>query len=256
MPPPAPERARRRSTPGRSTRPTRSPRDDARPAARPGAAARPRPAGAAARRRRLRRGAHADAGGQRRDGRLVVRLARRRPAALPDLASGGARGEQHRARRRVAARRRTGTPSTTRSRTSAPAACARGSPSCRRRGSASRPTRSTTRAWRRSSAAEVGDDTRRMRHTLMVHVFLRDGRRRRAAQPLLARRADPPVPARRRSATPARWALNRRARAPRRRCRAACAPALARHCAEEYANLAALLPELHRRFSGSSGRFC
>jgi hypothetical protein len=26
--------------------------------------------------------------------------------------------------------------------------------------------------------------------------------------------------------------------------------ALARHCAEEYANLAALLPELHARFAG------
>jgi hypothetical protein len=26
------------------------------------------------------------------------------------------------------------------------------------------------------------------------------------------------------------------------------APALARHCAEEYGNLAALLPELYRRF--------
>jgi len=27
------------------------------------------------------------------------------------------------------------------------------------------------------------------------------------------------------------------------------APALARHCAEEYANLAVLLPELHERFA-------
>jgi hypothetical protein len=29
---------------------------------------------------------------------------------------------------------------------------------------------------------------------------------------------------------------------------AAVAPALARHCAEEYANLAAILPDLYRRF--------
>ncbi|HTQ67215.1 MAG TPA: hypothetical protein VMI13_00845 [Solirubrobacteraceae bacterium] len=95
-------------------------------------------------------------------------------------------------------------------------------------------------------AAEVGDDKRRVRHTLMFHVFLRDGHglvlRSRfwlgaairpygpaggLLAPLLNRRG-----VRRRMLTPA---------VPR---------ALARHCVEEYANLAVLLPELYGRFSG------
>jgi hypothetical protein len=93
----------------------------------------------------------------------------------------------------------------------------------------------------------AGDDRRRMRHSLMVHVFLRDAdgvvlRSRfwlgAALRPYL------PDPL---GAIGAR-ALNngpvRRAALPRR-----LPQALARHCAEEYANLGALLPGLYARFS-------
>lgn len=49
------------------------------------------------------------------------------------------------------------------------------------------------------------------------------------------------------------WALNRRAvrerSLPRR-----LPEALARHCAEEYANLGALLPDLYARFAGQRAR--
>jgi hypothetical protein len=88
----------------------------------------------------------------------------------------------------------------------------------------------------------AGDDTRRTRHTPMAHVFLRDGdgvvlRSRfwlgAAMRPYL------PAPL----AAPLSAALNnrlvRRATLPRE-----LPAALARHCAEEYANLGALLPEL------------
>ncbi len=92
----------------------------------------------------------------------------------------------------------------------------------------------------------AGDDRRRLRHTLMVHVFVAQPQgvllrsrfwlgaalRPYAPGPLadLGERLlnRPPV---RRRALPAR--------APR---------VLARHCAEEYANLATLLPELYARF--------
>lgn len=93
----------------------------------------------------------------------------------------------------------------------------------------------------------VGDDRRRLRHSAMAHVFLRDGDGLvlrshfwlgAAIRPYL------PAPL----AAPAVAALNRRAvrdlALPRN-----LAPALARHCAEEYANLASLLPELHERFA-------
>ncbi|HEU4392049.1 MAG TPA: hypothetical protein VFR04_00280 [Solirubrobacterales bacterium] len=89
----------------------------------------------------------------------------------------------------------------------------------------------------------VGDDRRRVRHSVMAHVFLREGDGLvlrshfwlgTAIRPYL------PAPL----AGPAAALLNRRAfrdaALPRD-----LAPALARHCAEEYANLAALLPELH-----------
>jgi hypothetical protein len=92
----------------------------------------------------------------------------------------------------------------------------------------------------------VGDDRRRARHSVMAHVFLRDGDGLvlrshfwlgAAVRPYL------PSPL----AAPAAALLNRRAfrdlTLPKR-----LAPGLARHCAEEYANLAALLPELHSRF--------
>lgn len=93
----------------------------------------------------------------------------------------------------------------------------------------------------------VGDDRRRARHSAMAHVFLRDGDGLvlrshfwlgAAVRPYL------PAPL----AGPAAALLNRRAfrdlSLPK-----GLAPALARHCAEEYANLAVLLPELHPRFS-------
>ena len=71
-------------------------------------------------------------------------------------------------------------------------------------------------------------------------------RRARPAQPLLARRgaaARPPGRARRRGA---RGSSTGRSCAAAR-CPTGCRRQLARHCAEEYANLAALLPELHAR---------
>jgi hypothetical protein len=92
----------------------------------------------------------------------------------------------------------------------------------------------------------VGDDTRHLRHSLMAHVFLREGDGivlrshfwlGAAIRPYLPR----PL------AGLGEAALNRRF------VRNLALPdglpeALARHCAEEYANLAALLPELYGRF--------
>lgn len=98
----------------------------------------------------------------------------------------------------------------------------------------------------------AGDERLRMRHTLMVHVFLREGdgvvlRSRfwlgAALRPYL------PGPV----AAAAERVLNRRAL--RRRAIPADAPrALAVHCAEEFANLGSLLPELHARFAHVPGR--
>jgi hypothetical protein len=96
----------------------------------------------------------------------------------------------------------------------------------------------------------AGDDRLRVRHTPMVHVFLNDERgvvlRSRFWLGAALRPYAPPL-----VAAPAaalignrfvrRWALPRGL--PR---------ALARHCAEEYANLAALLPELYARFGPAS----
>ncbi len=93
----------------------------------------------------------------------------------------------------------------------------------------------------------AGDDRRRVRHTPMVHVFLAtdEGVLLRSRFWLgAALRPYAPAPI----AALGERLLNRRAvrvRAlPRRLPRA-----LARHCAEEYANLAALLPELHAQFA-------
>ena len=93
----------------------------------------------------------------------------------------------------------------------------------------------------------VGDDRRRVRHSVMAHVFLvaGDGLVLRshfwlgaAIRPYL------PAP----FATPAGWLLNNRL--VRRVALPANLPAaLANHCAEEYANLATLLPQLHERFN-------
>lgn len=92
----------------------------------------------------------------------------------------------------------------------------------------------------------VGDDTRRLRHSAMAHVFLAtdDGVVLRshfwlgaAVRPYL------PAP----FAAPLGKALNNRL--IRRVSLPADLPrALATHCAEEYTNLATLLPELHGRF--------
>lgn len=93
----------------------------------------------------------------------------------------------------------------------------------------------------------VGDDRRRTRHSVMAHVFLPDGDGLvlrshfwlgAAVRPYL------PAPL----ARPAAGLLNRptfrRLTLPRDLPRA-----LGCHCAEEYANLAALLPELHSRYA-------
>lgn len=96
----------------------------------------------------------------------------------------------------------------------------------------------------------VGDDTRRLRHSVMAHVFLADGDGvvlrshfwlGAAVRPYL------PAPL----ATPIAAALDNRL--VRRLSLPADLPrALATHCAEEYANLAAILPELHERFGPAS----
>jgi DAPG hydrolase PhiG domain len=95
----------------------------------------------------------------------------------------------------------------------------------------------------------VGDARLRMRHTPMCHVFLRDGRgvvlRSRFWLGAALR------PDGRFGAYGARLLNNRLVRhlaLPRGLSRA-----LALHCAEEYANLATLLPELHARFAAHAG---
>jgi phloretin hydrolase len=94
----------------------------------------------------------------------------------------------------------------------------------------------------------VGDDRRRMRHTAMYHVFLRDGDGGGGGVVLrsafwLGAAIRPYGPL----GTVGERLLNnrftRRATLP-----AGLPRALARHCAEEYANLATLLPELFERF--------
>lgn len=96
----------------------------------------------------------------------------------------------------------------------------------------------------------VGDDRRRLRHSKMAHVFLAepDGVVLRshfwlgaAIRPYL------PAPL----ATPVGLALNNRL--VRRLSLPAGLPrSLATHCAEEYANLASLLPELYGRFGSAA----
>lgn len=95
---------------------------------------------------------------------------------------------------------------------------------------------------------EVGDDRRRVRHSAMAHVFLRSGDgvvlRSHFWLGALTR---PYLPAL--LAGPAARVLNNRA------VRAVALPAglpraLSDHCAEEYGNLATLLPELYGRYAG------
>jgi len=89
----------------------------------------------------------------------------------------------------------------------------------------------------------VGDDRKRLRHTAMAHVFLndRDGLVLRSRF-WLGARIRPYLPGRLGDLGAA--ALNRRAvrdlALPK-----GVAPALARHCAEEYSNLARILPEVY-----------
>lgn len=96
---------------------------------------------------------------------------------------------------------------------------------------------------------EVGDDRRRVRHSAMAHVFLNDGEgvvlRSHFWLGALIR---PYLPAP--LAEPVAGVMNNRA--VRRLALPAGLPrALAMHCAEEYANLAMLLPELHSRFGAT-----
>jgi phloretin hydrolase len=92
----------------------------------------------------------------------------------------------------------------------------------------------------------AGDDRRRMQHTKMLHVFLRNGdglvlrSRFWLGAALRPYHLDPVA------GLAARF-LNRPS--VRRRLIPKAVPrALARHCAEEYANLGALLPELYREY--------
>jgi hypothetical protein len=91
----------------------------------------------------------------------------------------------------------------------------------------------------------VGDDRKRLRHTAMAHVFLEDGDGLILRSRFwLGARIRPYLPGPLAGAGEA--ALNRRAvrdlALPKH-----VAPALAQHCAEEYANLARILPGLYAR---------
>jgi len=90
----------------------------------------------------------------------------------------------------------------------------------------------------------AGDDTRRMRHTAMAHVFLRDGAgvvlRSRFWIGAAIRPYGPLGPL---GASLLNNRLIRGVTIP-----SDAARGLANHCAEEYTNLASLLPELHERF--------
>ena len=92
----------------------------------------------------------------------------------------------------------------------------------------------------------VGDDTRHLRHSLMAHVFLNDedGIVLRSRFWLgAAIRPDLPGPLAGLGEAALNHRLVRNLALPK-----GLPEALSRHCAEEYANLASLLPELHARF--------
>ena len=129
----------------------------------------------AARRRRLRRRADADAGRDGGDGRLVVRLASARPAALPDLASARRIGPTASSSPRPRGARRTGGRSTIPSRTSAPASSTRGSRSARRRELGFSTDALDDPRVGTIVCGLVGDDRLHVRHSVMAHVWLRDG---------------------------------------------------------------------------------
>ncbi len=90
----------------------------------------------------------------------------------------------------------------------------------------------------------AGDDRRRVRHTPMFHVFLRDGDGVVLRSRFWLGAALRPFGA---LGAPGEYLLNNRF-VRGRALSAKLPPALARHCAEEYANLGALLPELYARF--------
>ncbi|HEX6687477.1 MAG TPA: hypothetical protein VF085_02300 [Solirubrobacterales bacterium] len=96
---------------------------------------------------------------------------------------------------------------------------------------------------------EVGDDRRRVRHSAMAHVFLSDGDgvvlRSHFWLGALIRPYLPAVLA----GSVARVLNNRAVRSVA--LPAKLPQALAGHCAEEYANLAALLPELYGHYAGN-----
>jgi hypothetical protein len=89
----------------------------------------------------------------------------------------------------------------------------------------------------------VGDDRRRTRHSAMAHVFLVEDGGLVLRSRFLAWCGNSPLPARR-AGRPGRF---RNLAWPRD-----LAPAPARHCAEEYGNLAVLLPHLHDRSAAAS----
>ncbi len=93
----------------------------------------------------------------------------------------------------------------------------------------------------------AGDETRRMQHTVMIHVFASEGNGvvlRSRFWIGAAIRPFGPL-----GAAGARLLNNRVVR--RAIIPAGVPRALAGHCAEEYANLAALLPGLHGRFAAT-----
>jgi hypothetical protein len=94
----------------------------------------------------------------------------------------------------------------------------------------------------------VGDDRRRVRHTRLVHVFLREGDGVVLRSGFWLGAALRPFGA---LGAPGERLLNNRA--VRRATLPAELPhALATHCSEEFANLATLLPELYARFASSA----
>mgnify|MGYP000427405271 FL=1 len=94
----------------------------------------------------------------------------------------------------------------------------------------------------------AGDDRRRVRHTMMAHVFLNqpDGVALRSRF-WLGAALRPHLPLSTAGALLLNNRLVRRLALP-----AGLPRALATHCAEEYANLARILPGVHRRYGGAS----
>ena len=93
----------------------------------------------------------------------------------------------------------------------------------------------------------AGDDRRRMQHTKMIHVFLRsNGGVVLRSRFWLGAALRPYAPSRSRT-LPRGCSTGPTVR--RRLVPAAAPRALARHCAEEYANLAAILPELYEQYA-------